>query len=230
MNKINDIIRILAVFLMFSHVPSASASAEGDPMVVWPREAIITAPTSLSDFIAEAIPEGDSIDWGHLQNTSVMWVTEGLESEGEITARIGYARIRANGVVSKVLRQSWEELAWSVKLSTEENPKWGPTSIEIQPGFDDAESKGKYLCFGVAFSGCSFEIDSLSGSKLSLTRQCIIGSGSGQSVVMRAKTANGKQGTVVYRGSGGSGGYSNWVEITILSPIEYCTTHKDRGY
>ncbi|WP_311270676.1 hypothetical protein [Sphingobium sp. WCS2017Hpa-17] len=197
---------------------------------VWPRGAAAASPISLSDFIAEAIPNGDRMAWDHLQGPNVRWVTEGIDYEHGNPSRSGYARLRANGVTSKVLRQTWEELAWSIELSTEGNSKWGPTLLTIEPGFTNDEFMGKYICLGEGFSGCSFGVQSLSGPKLKLTQECSIGNGANKSVAMRAVTFDGRVGTVVYRGSGGSGGISNSVEVTTMTPAQYCAANKERGY
>ena len=114
-------------------------------------------------------------------------------------------------------------------MSTEGNSKWGPTTIDIRPGVDGQEFKGKYICFGEGFTGCSFDIEALRGPKLNLSKKCTIGSGANTSVVMDAISSDSKRGTVVYRGSGGSGGISHSVEISNLSSSEYCETYKNRG-
>jgi hypothetical protein len=62
--------------------------------------------------------------WDHLQIANVRWLTEGINySATGYASRIGLARVAASGARAKVLRQSWEELAWSVELSTDGNPK-----------------------------------------------------------------------------------------------------------
>ena len=115
-------------------------------------------------------------------------------------------------------------------MSTAGNSKWGPTSIKIRPGFDNSRFKGKYICFGEAFEGCSFPISAINSPRLKLIKKCEIGEGGNVSVTMAATTVDGRRGTVVYSSSGGSGGYSNSVEISTLNPLEYCATYKDRGY
>ena len=211
-----------------------AASVMGAPpkagaLHVFPRDASALPEISLGDLIASAIPTDNSMAWDHLQIANVLWITEGIDYVGD-PSRFGMVRVRAAGVASKMLRQRWEELSWSVELSTDGNSKWGPTLLNIRPGFDGSKFEGKYICFGEGFSGCAFDIEALNGPHIKYEKQCTIGSGGGQSVILRATTIDGRRGTVVYQGSGGSGGYSNSVAISTLAPAEYCHAHKDRGY
>jgi hypothetical protein len=207
-------------------LPKASSA-----MLIFPRGAASLAPVSLGELVEKAIPANEGLGWDHLQIDSVLWLTEGVDyHEGGTASRFGVSRVRASGATARMLRQKWEELAWGVELATDGNAKWGPTSIDIRPGLTEASFKGDYICFGTGFEGCEFPITALDHPDLKLSKVCEIGSGGGSSVVMSARTTDGRTGTVVYQGSGGSGGYSNSIEITTLAPAEYCQTHKDRGY
>jgi len=199
---------------------------------VWPRTAAALPPIALSELIFRAIPSRPTMEWTMLQLPSVRWTTDGVAyGAGDRSAyRIGLVRARANGEVTTLLRQRVEELAWTLELSTEGNEKWGPTSLHISPGLSDPAYKGNYICFGTNFTGCDFPQSAIQSPKIKYARQCVIGSLGNQSVVMRATTTDGRRGTVIYSGSGGSGGFSNSVEISTLSPAEYCETNKDRGY
>lgn len=219
----------ICLFLV-SACGEVEATEKSSNLPVWPREAGAIPQISLSDLIVEALPTDAVLGWDHLQINEVLWVTEGIDYDGGIPSRVGYARIRASDVETKLLRQRWEELAWTIQMSTEGNSKWGPTIINIGPGVDSKESQGKYACFGEGFAGCSFGVEALRGPKIELTTKCSIGSGVNMSVVMDAVTRDGRRGTVVHRGSGGSGGVSNSVEISTLSFSEYCEVFKNRGY
>lgn len=200
------------------------------PLAVWPRSAASLRPISLGELVAEALPRGDQLGWDHLQDDRITWVTDGIGYNDTESVRYGLARIRGTGEQSRLLRQRWEELAWTVELSTEGNAKWGPTAVMITPGLQDPAYKGNYICFGTGFEGCEFPLSAIKHPSLRLTQRCRIGSGGGSSVVMSASTTDGRRGTVVYSGSGGSGGYANHVEVTTIEPIEYCRIHRDRGY
>ena len=209
--------------------PAAREALISSP--IWPREATQLKPISLSDLVAKALPSSRQLSWDDLQISNVLWLTEGIDySETGLTSRLGLVRARPLGKVSRVLRQGWEELSWRVEMSTDGNSKWGPTSIFIKPGFDTKDSGGKYICFGEGFQGCTFPKEALNGPNLKLQQICEIGSGGGESIAMKATTSDGRNGTVVYSGSGGSGGWANSVEISILNPLEYCDTNRDRGY
>ena len=200
-------------------------------VAVWPRIAASLSPISLNELIAKSIPASDDMRWDHLQIANVRWVTDGIDStETGMQFRIGLTRVRASGVTSRLLRQKWEELTWTVELSTEGNSKWGPTTLNIRPGLTGNLYNGNYICFGSGFEGCSFPMDAIRGSKVAFIQRCTIGEGASQSVVFKATTLDGRRGTVVYQGSGGSGGFANGVEISTLAPQEYCNTFKDRGY
>jgi hypothetical protein len=210
----------------------ASSEGNGRHLAVWPRSASALPPISLSELIFRAIPRANKMSWEDLQIPNVQWITDGIAyypNDGE-PYRQGLAHIRASGATSTLLRQRTEELSWTVTLSTEDNEKWGPTTLTITPGLTEAKYKGQYMCFGTGFSGCAFPISSIRNPKIRYVQQCVIGFGANQSIVFRATTADGRRGTVIYRGSGGSGGTSNYVELSTLTPIEYCQRNKDRGY
>lgn len=225
-------ISLAVVLLAVVEGVSAKPLAKSTPQLpVFPRAVSTLAPISLGEMVFRAIPTRKGMGWDHLQIAQVRWLTEGFDfTETGFSTRLGLSRVRANGVVTRMLRQRWEELTWSVELETEGNVKWGPTSLLIRPGYNTQESKGQYICFGTGFEGCDFPISALNNPKLKLTKQCEVGSSGGSSIVMLGTTTDGRQGTVVYSGSGGSGGYSNSVEISMLTPAEYCSVNKDRGY
>jgi hypothetical protein len=142
---------------------------------------------------------------------------------------MGLARVRVAGQSAKILKEGWEELAWGVELSTEGNAKLGPTTLDIHPGYEDEVEKEKYICFGKGFQGCDFPASALNTGQLHLSKECQIGSGEASedgSIVMSATSADGGAGTVVYSRFVGSGGVSNSIEVTTMTPEEYCEKNK----
>jgi hypothetical protein len=221
---------ILALMTFSSCMACANEAPVGS-LDVWPRSAGELSPMPLSDLVFEAIPSENGITWDHLLIPNVSWTTDGIEyTETGMARRSGLARARADQTTTKILRQKWEELAWSLELSTDGNVKWGPTSLSIIPGLDGSISEGAYICFGEGFQGCAFSIEALRSPKLTLTPVCEIGSGANVSKVMDATTNDGRKGVVVYQSSGGSGGISNSIEVTTVAAKEYCAANASRGY
>jgi hypothetical protein len=83
----------------------------------------------------------------------VLWLTDGFaETSNGKSERVGLARVRVNGQYPTVLKQQRFELAWTVRLETSVDPKFGPTKIEISPGPSDPER-----CFGTLYDLCTFK-------------------------------------------------------------------------
>lgn len=199
---------------------ASTLSARSTPgrLVVFPRTAQSLTPISLSELVFLAIPSGRTISWDALQIPAVRWLSQGIESTAAgWSFRKGEARVRAGGTTAKILRQSWEELAWGIELSSEDLPKWGAKSIVIRPGFD-----GNYSCFGTGFEGCEFPSSALQGPKLALRKICAAGPGSNRSEVFAVRTVDGRTATVIYNTNSGSGGASNLVEIVTSPASESC--------
>src|SRR5271165_4142466 len=110
----------------------------------------------LSDLVVAVLPKHgfEHLGWDHMVGQPIIsWQTPGItRTETGMAMRVGFARVRVAGVSSKVLRHGWEELPWSVTLSTTENERFGPKLIEIKPGGSDPDN----ICFGVTFRGCTF--------------------------------------------------------------------------
>ena len=116
-------------------IPPRAAHA----LAVRPHDAASLRVFPLGDFVAKALPRGGKLQWDWLRDGSIRWLTEGTRHwpTGQ-TTRTGIARIRASGRAARIRQQRWEELAWGVELSTDGDPKRGPTSIMIEPGFHNA--------------------------------------------------------------------------------------------
>lgn len=161
----------------------------------------------------------------------VRWLTDGIaHTETGMAMRTGIARIRIPGRPTRVLRQSWEELAWTVELSTTGNVNFGAEEIHISPGLSGSILRGNYICFGQGFDGCEFPLAAIQSPRISYAQVCELGSGGATTHVMRATTSDGRRGTVVHLTSGGSGGVASSIEISSMTPEEYCRVNRDRGY
>jgi len=172
----------------------------------------------LADLIVDVLPaEGfNNLGWDYMVNDPIIsWQTNGAEStEAGMVMRVGLARVRVAGVSAEVLRRTWRELPWSVTLSTTGNEKFGPKSIEIEPGGPDPAD----ICFGSMSRGCAFTpAEALASSKLSHELVCT-SSEPGGVITAYSVSALGKQPSLlVYHRAEGSGGTSNWIEIRPLS-------------
>lgn len=171
----------------------------------------------LADLVVAVLPPNgfDNLGWDYMvDDPMISWRTNGTEATQVATFRAGSSRVRVAGVSSKVLRRTWEELAWSVTLWTDGNPKFGPKWIEIKPGGDDPNS----ACFGANFRGCTFgAATALASSKLKSRLVCSHEQGSEVLRAYSVSAAGKKPSLVIYQVSGGSGGTSAWLDIRPLT-------------
>jgi hypothetical protein len=215
-------------------------SQEQSSTPVFPRIAEKVQPVELSEFIANAVPENgvEKIGWDYLSNSSIVWVSNGYENYGGTeTWREGLVRIRVGGVASTVLRQKKEELAWSISLVTDGPPKFGPTFIKIEPGFDVSEQVAKQLggdltngnsgiCFGELFTGCDFTAArALASHRIRSTLVCK-GEFNVKPDVYEIRVGNKPPALLTYSWGGGSGGSSADIELHPLADKEaLCSQH-----
>jgi hypothetical protein len=147
----------IAIAVSAPRSSSATTGAAVD-LPVDPPTAQALEPISLPDLIFLALPPpGERYSgWDRMLDApSILWVTPGFSSppnRPELTERVGLARVRVDGAASTILLQSREELAWSITLSSENNPALGPEKIEIEPGTPEDD------CFGSLTDGCSFTV------------------------------------------------------------------------
>jgi hypothetical protein len=172
----------------------------------------------LSDLVVAVLPKHgfEHLGWDYMVGQpTISWQTPGITTtETGMAMRVGFARIRVAGVSSKVLHQGWEELPWSVTLSTTANERFGPKLIEIKPGGSDQDS----ICFGVTFRGCAFTPDqALKSRKLKSRLVCESSEGADRMEAYAVSTAGNEPDLLVYELSGGSGGQSASLEIRPLS-------------
>jgi hypothetical protein len=171
----------------------------------------------LSDVVVDLLPADGfrSMAWDYLVNDPLIsWKTDGTVRTGSWTTREGKIRVTVEGKTSKILRQSWEDLPWTVTLSTSDNPKFGPTRIELKPGGSDPET----TCFGDRFRGCKFTEAQIFTSKVLkvnlVCRSDVVNTiRRGYSVSAPGK----KPSLLVYELDAGSGGESSSLEIRPLS-------------
>jgi hypothetical protein len=112
---------------------NADAQAPAASLEVFPREAAQLTPMELGDFIAYVLPkEGlDTLSWDYLVDGRLKWITDGIEEGTGENSRTALVRLRLQGAPAVILRQVREELAWTFKLVTEGNPKFGPTFLRL---------------------------------------------------------------------------------------------------
>jgi hypothetical protein len=160
----------LYIYLMqtgqLSQVAELFGIGKSGSVPVYPRSAKDLRSIELADLVSLAMPPNgfEKLGWDHLSIApNIAWQTEGTkDAPGEKTVREGLARVTVAGVRSTVLRQTREELAWTVTLGTDASYKFGPRWIMIEPGFTPGNQ-----CFGALYDGCTFtSAQALSGSKL----------------------------------------------------------------
>ena len=148
----------------------------------------------------------ETLDWDHLVDGPVVWTSDGVESEKEPSSRKGLVRLTIGGKKPRVLKQKYEELAWTLELRTTELIKWGPKSMRL-----DVD------CFGALTRDCSFAMDDiLRNPALSARRLCST-KASTIFEVYRLGVEGKKPALLVYAWDGGSGGGSNWLEFHATS-------------
>jgi hypothetical protein len=183
---------------------------------VWPREAAPLKPIELSALISQFLT-APNLRWEMLQNGSVRWTTNGIETNERRSFRRGLARVKLNGRSSTILRQNIDELAWSIELSTFDQERFGPTLATINPGTSQEQ------CFGTGFTGCYFTAEEALG-RLGLRQACSVGPAGNVAKVY--ERAGRRSMTVVYRNSTGSGGRSASIELDLREPSTICAEER----
>jgi hypothetical protein len=171
----------------------------------------------LSDLIVDLLPADGfrPMGWDYMVNDPLIsWKTDGTTQAGSWTRREGLVRVTVGGKSSQILRQKWENLPWTVTLSTSDNEKFGPRRIEIKPGGNEADN----ICFGDRFRGCKFtEAQALSAKGLKAAPVCHLDMVN-STVHGYAVSAPGKKPSLlIYELNAGSGGESSSIEIRPLS-------------
>jgi hypothetical protein len=210
MPRIGDqsMVRLFAVLILAGTLSSADAQ---------PVDLSAHPTIELSDLVVELLPADGfrSMGWDYMVNDPLMsWKTNGTARQGSWTTREGLVHVTVGGKASQILRQKWENLPWTVTLSTSDNEKFGPKRIEIKPGGNDTDN----ICFGDRFRGCKFtEAQALSAKGLKATPVChldmVNSTLHGYSVSAPGK----KPSLLIYELNEGSGGESSSIEIRPLS-------------
>ncbi|MSO99884.1 MAG: hypothetical protein EXR07_02355 [Acetobacteraceae bacterium] len=171
----------------------------------------------LSDLVVAVLPPDgfNSMRWDYMAgNQLISWKTNGPETTNRWSRREGLVRVHVAGVTSKVLRQKWEDLPWTVTLWATENQKSGPKRIEIKPGGSEPDE----LCFGPNFRGCAFTDKQAIGSPALKSRLvCRIDDPGLTRHAYLVSAPNKKPTLLVFETTGGTGGSSTSLDIRPLS-------------
>ena len=187
---------------------SQVAFAQQVPMEVSPREASSARVMELSEFIALLVPvKGmEEMGWDHLVDGPVAWATDGVEMEKDTSTRKGFVRLTIDGRKPKVLRQKYEEQAWTLEFSTSDLVKWGPKSMRLQ-----------VECFGALRRDCEFTMNDVRRNP-AMSVQLLCSTRESQINEVYRLTVKGKKPVLmVYGWDGGSGGGTAWLEFRALS-------------
>jgi hypothetical protein len=200
-------------------LPTTSAQQPKDCDVDANDEAVGSLPIlQIDDLIFRILPNNgfDNLDWSYLSDQKyLLWKTSGINySDAGWSCRQALARVEINGVQSKILLQSWTELAWTVSLYSSGNVKFGPQWIQINPGGTDSAT----TCFGEGFDGCSFDPAKILNSSLfKIVAVCDASQPGNVIKVYSISASNKAPDLIVYNENYGSGGASDLFEIRPLS-------------
>ena len=190
--------------ILSAAMPSQVSLAQQGPMEVFPREASSAPVMEVSEFVALLVPrEGmEAFDWDHLVDGPVVWTSDGVEIEKGAAIRRGLVRLTIGQKTPRVLKQKYEELAWTLEFRADELIKWGPKSMRLEID-----------CFGSLTRDCAYSVDDIRrNSALSVERLCPTPA-STTSEVYKLVVEGKKPVLLVYGWDGGSGGGSNWLEF-----------------
>jgi len=111
--------------------------------------------------------ETELMNWDYRSEAPIVWMTDGYKTELNGYGRDGLIRVNVQGVESRILRKKKEELAWTVRYFTSNNPKFGFESIQLYPGDSDGQ------CFGHLYDNCNFELQqSLKDVNITMKKIC----------------------------------------------------------
>ena len=103
-----------------------------------PPEAADLPPIELNQLVSLLVPKQGfaGLGWDYMsESPEIKWQSDGYETSESAAIRYGLVRVRVNGQASTRLRKTREELAWNIQLITYGNPRFGPRSISIEPGY-----------------------------------------------------------------------------------------------
>ena len=177
-----------------------------------PPEASGLPISHLADLVTTLLPPAgfEQLGWDYLAaQPNIHWLTNGYADRGNGAERTGLARVRVGRRESTRLLQSLNELAWSITLATDENPRFGPKSIEVDVGYGSDKQ-----CFGTLDNGCTFTAaDALSSKSLTAQRVCELDESGGIKQVFDVSAVGKANLLVVVSQNEGSGGASSTLSI-----------------
>ncbi|MGY1489617.1 hypothetical protein ACW4YW_09405 [Methylobacillus pratensis] len=180
---------------------------------VYPWIATAAGPLELGNAILLLMPDEktEQISWDHQASGPIVWLTDGFKTEGEHSYRKGLLQINVLGKPSYVLLRKKNILAWTITYSTSSNPKFGVENISLSPGAGNHQP-----CFGTLFEGCSFELlPSLQKTGIEVHTTCEAQKYQERIAVYQASYPNKRTTNIVFMESGGSGGSSSNVTMTL---------------
>ena len=214
----------VASIIIFDCEPGfASDNAQ---LAVYPRVAGAVAPNKLPDLIYKLLPPvgAENFSWSDRLDNSIVWITNGLQRDGNFSSRIGLTRVRVSNSTSTVLRKSLEELAWSVALEATGNIRGGADHIRVGPGMPDGDDQ----CFGALYSGCDFLVDDVTNqNRYKASFVCSEGSTDSGTSVYRITSPDKQPMLLYYQVSGGSGGSSSSFELHFDRDASRLCHHSD---
>lgn len=144
--------RLLIAFVLMSYAVFGSAAQ------VEPQQLNNKKSYEIAELVYLLMPEkGESrLQWSHLAGSNIVWLTDGIEQDGNTAYRTGLIRINFDGVASQVLKREPKELGWTLTYSSR-TPKLG-AELALISAYEP--------CLGTIYSNCSFDLEaSLKRSK-----------------------------------------------------------------
>ena len=201
-------------------VIASPAAALCKDIPVYPKDAQSLTPIPLHDLLVQAMPKEGAkrLDWDHMLDAPILWITDGIAQTDSVSERIGLARVRIGNSFSTVLKKRKNEPAWSVHLQTKAAAKFGVEVIEIEPGTHDSP------CFGTTFELCDFTPSQALGP-LKNVSLCTKDSAGGRVSAYEVLAPGRKASVVLFFDNWGSGGASSYLEVRpFVSREKVCAT------
>jgi hypothetical protein len=209
-NNLTDItpnIKSKAIVATNPQVPEPDQSPKGT-----------TNSVELGKVILHLMPEKEqSVDWDFRSESNMInWTDSAMrtflaQNGNSSTQRSGLIRIDVMGVHSTVLKKRKEELPWEVTFSSDENPKFGPKLISLEPKD----------CFGQLHTGCTFAVtESLSSAGISWEKVCEYTDLRSQYQGYLLRYPSRADTHLKVTDSGGSGGTSTTLEIQVTKDLK----------
>ena len=171
----------------------------------------------LGDAVLFLVPDSNAkVFWDWRSNAKeIIWLDNGYKENKGVSSRRGLMRINVLGIHSTVLRQTKEELGWTIEMITKGGAKFGPTKVALEPGLGNAEQ-----CFGTLYDGCSFtSLQSLTKAGFDVKKICEVKE-LGGTIKGYLLSFSGKTSTVLQERYGeGSGGSQTSISLLLSSDV-----------